>query len=108
MSNSVLYMSMSVDGYIAGPNDEPGNLLAARALCVCMSGYAAPLARDLTGGVPHPEGRPRHRGGLRKPRKQRWIAGIIPQTVTTTITGAINAGRCHIVLRSVGREHDIE
>lgn len=23
MSNSVLYMSMSVDGYIAGPNDEP-------------------------------------------------------------------------------------
>jgi dihydrofolate reductase len=25
MSSSVLYMSMSVDGYIAGPNDEPGN-----------------------------------------------------------------------------------
>ena len=25
MSTSVLYMSMSVDGYIAGPNDEPGN-----------------------------------------------------------------------------------
>ena len=25
MSASVLYMSMSVDGYIAGPNDEPGN-----------------------------------------------------------------------------------
>jgi dihydrofolate reductase len=25
MSKSVLYMSMSVDGYIAGPNDEPGN-----------------------------------------------------------------------------------
>ena len=25
MSVSVLYMSMSVDGYIAGPNDEPGN-----------------------------------------------------------------------------------
>jgi dihydrofolate reductase len=25
MSESVLYMSMSVDGYIAGPNDEPGN-----------------------------------------------------------------------------------
>jgi dihydrofolate reductase len=25
MSRSVLYMSMSVDGYIAGPNDEPGN-----------------------------------------------------------------------------------
>jgi dihydrofolate reductase len=25
MSNSVLYMSMSLDGYIAGPNDEPGN-----------------------------------------------------------------------------------
>lgn len=24
-SVSVLYMSMSVDGYIAGPNDEPGN-----------------------------------------------------------------------------------
>jgi len=24
MSSSVLYMSMSVDGYIAGPNDEPG------------------------------------------------------------------------------------
>jgi hypothetical protein len=22
---SVLYMSMSLDGYIAGPNDEPGN-----------------------------------------------------------------------------------
>jgi dihydrofolate reductase len=25
MSNSVLYMSMSLDGYIAGPNDGPGN-----------------------------------------------------------------------------------
>ena len=25
MSKSVLYMSMSVDGYIAGPNDKPGN-----------------------------------------------------------------------------------
>ncbi len=25
MSNSVLYMSMSLDGYIAGPNDAPGN-----------------------------------------------------------------------------------
>ena len=25
MSNSVLYMSMSLDGYIAGPNDRPGN-----------------------------------------------------------------------------------
>lgn len=25
MSSAVLYMSMSVDGYIAGPNDEPGN-----------------------------------------------------------------------------------
>jgi dihydrofolate reductase len=25
VSASVLYMSMSVDGYIAGPNDEPGN-----------------------------------------------------------------------------------
>jgi dihydrofolate reductase len=25
MSISVLYMSMSLDGYIAGPNDEPGN-----------------------------------------------------------------------------------
>jgi dihydrofolate reductase len=25
MSRSVLYMSMSMDGYIAGPNDEPGN-----------------------------------------------------------------------------------
>ncbi len=25
MSKSVLYMSMSVDGYIAGPNAEPGN-----------------------------------------------------------------------------------
>ena len=25
MSESVLYMSMSVDGYIAGPNDKPGN-----------------------------------------------------------------------------------
>jgi hypothetical protein len=25
MSNSVLYMSMSLDGYIAGPYDEPGN-----------------------------------------------------------------------------------
>jgi dihydrofolate reductase len=25
VSVSVLYMSMSVDGYIAGPNDEPGN-----------------------------------------------------------------------------------
>lgn len=24
-SVSVLYMSMSLDGYIAGPNDEPGN-----------------------------------------------------------------------------------
>ena len=25
MSSTVLYMSMSLDGYIAGPNDEPGN-----------------------------------------------------------------------------------
>jgi dihydrofolate reductase len=25
MSNSVLYMSMSLDGFIAAPNDEPGN-----------------------------------------------------------------------------------
>ncbi len=25
MSASVLYMSMSLDGYIAGPNDEVGN-----------------------------------------------------------------------------------
>ena len=25
MSQSVLYMSMSLDGYIAGPNDAPGN-----------------------------------------------------------------------------------
>jgi dihydrofolate reductase len=25
MANSVLYMSMSLDGYIAGPNDNPGN-----------------------------------------------------------------------------------
>ena len=25
MSVSVLYMSMSLDGYIAGPNDEVGN-----------------------------------------------------------------------------------
>jgi dihydrofolate reductase len=25
MSRSVLYMSMSLDGYIAGPNDRPGN-----------------------------------------------------------------------------------
>jgi len=25
MSQSVLYMSMSLDGYIAGPNDNPGN-----------------------------------------------------------------------------------
>src|SRR5580700_8834162 len=25
VSKSVLYMSMSVDGYIAGPNDKPGN-----------------------------------------------------------------------------------
>jgi dihydrofolate reductase len=25
MSKSVLYMSMSVDGFIAGPNDKPGN-----------------------------------------------------------------------------------
>ena len=25
MSTSVLHMSMSLDGYIAGPNDEPGN-----------------------------------------------------------------------------------
>jgi dihydrofolate reductase len=25
MSRSVLYMSMSLDGYIAGPNDNPGN-----------------------------------------------------------------------------------
>lgn len=25
MSKSVLYMSMSLDGYIAGPNDRPGN-----------------------------------------------------------------------------------
>jgi dihydrofolate reductase len=25
MSNSVLYMSMSLDGYIAGPNDRVGN-----------------------------------------------------------------------------------
>jgi hypothetical protein len=37
MSSSVLYMSMSLDGYIAGPNDEPGNP-AATASCGCTSG----------------------------------------------------------------------
>jgi hypothetical protein len=25
VSSSVLYMSMSLDGHIAGPNDKPGN-----------------------------------------------------------------------------------
>jgi hypothetical protein len=25
VSSSVLYMSMSLDGYIAGPDDKPGN-----------------------------------------------------------------------------------
>jgi hypothetical protein len=28
MSSSMLYMSMSLDGYIAGPNETPDNALA--------------------------------------------------------------------------------
>jgi hypothetical protein len=30
MSNAVLYMSMSLDGFIAGPNEGPGNGLGDR------------------------------------------------------------------------------
>jgi hypothetical protein len=37
MSASVLYMSMSVDGYIAAPNDGPDNP-AATTSCGCTSG----------------------------------------------------------------------
>ena len=39
MAASVLYMSMSLDGYIAGPNDEPDNP-AATASAGCTSGSA--------------------------------------------------------------------
>jgi dihydrofolate reductase len=44
MSASVLYMSMSLDGYIAGPNDEPSNPAMAQA-------KAAAGARALEAGV---------------------------------------------------------
>src|SRR5918995_1954228 len=37
VSASALYMSMSLDGYIAGPNDEPGNP-PATASTGCTSG----------------------------------------------------------------------
>ena len=56
MSASVLYMSMSLDGYIAGPNDEVGNL-AATALCDCTSGTGLkeplPTRRGLVGWGAH-------------------------------------------------------
>lgn len=40
MSTSVLYMSKSLDGYIAGPNDNPNNP-AATPSCVCMNGMGS-------------------------------------------------------------------
>ena len=54
MSATVLYMSMSLDGFIAGPNDEPGNGLGddGHRLHAWMSTGGAP---DNASGVP---GRP--------------------------------------------------
>jgi len=37
MSNAVLYMSMSLDGFIAAPNDGPGNGLGDNGTA-CTSG----------------------------------------------------------------------
>ena len=59
MSSTVLYMSMSLDGYIAGPNDGPGNpggddfgrlfttgwRVAIPALARVMTGSGRPVSR---------------------------------------------------------------
>jgi hypothetical protein len=41
MAKSVLYMSMSLDGYITGPDDGPGNG-SGPAATACTSGSASP------------------------------------------------------------------
>ena len=53
MSVSVLYMAMSLDGYIAGPNDAPDNpaataSCAARVVCRSRRGVH-PAVRDRPG-----------------------------------------------------------
>jgi len=50
MSASVLYMSMSLDGYIAGPNDKPGNPTATDS-----TGFTSGLGTLL--GRPGPPGK---------------------------------------------------
>jgi hypothetical protein len=42
VSSTVLYMSMSLDGFIAGPNEGPDNGLGD-AGTACMSGYGRVL-----------------------------------------------------------------
>jgi hypothetical protein len=42
MSNSVLYMSMSLDGFIAGPDEGPGNGLGDGGHRLIDSAPAAP------------------------------------------------------------------
>jgi len=44
MSNAVLYMSMSLDGFIAAPNDGPGNGLGDNGHCLHEWGDAGHLA----------------------------------------------------------------
>jgi hypothetical protein len=65
VSASVLYMSMSLDGYIAGPNDEPGNpggdgfgrAPHVRRLAVARRAGRSQGDRH-AGGHPHPLPRP--------------------------------------------------
>ena len=50
MSHSVLYMSMSLDGFIAGPNDEPG-MPVVTISCACMGGKWLRSARQEREGM---------------------------------------------------------
>lgn len=51
MSSTVLYMSMSLDRFIAGPNESPEELAASRAEGADLPGIAAFFATlgDLVG-----------------------------------------------------------
>lgn len=75
MSATVLYMSMSLDGFIAGPNESPDNGLG--------DGGARLHEWVLTGGAPGPEGTP----GL--------VSGGVNGRIVDEFmaTGAVVAGR---------------
>jgi hypothetical protein len=46
MPASVLYMSMSVDGHIAGPNDEPGQSLSRGGGCDAGNAKDVPVTES--------------------------------------------------------------